>query len=148
MVMKYITSIWTVVIVICLGLFLKISNVPQVEQIMLMGFDAKIKDIPKTTSTDIVLLDISEDTLEQWGQFPLPRQYYAQIISDLINVDAGIKAFTIMFPESDRLGGDPAFQSWIKDSGVVLSQKADARGRNDSAPYVGTAQAGPGDPLA
>jgi len=146
--MKYITSIWTVVIVICLGLFLKISNVPQVEQIMLMGFDAKIKDIPKTTSTDIVLLDISEDTLEQWGQFPLPRQYYAQIISDLINVDAGIKAFTIMFPESDRLGGDPAFQSWIKDSGVVLSQKADARGRNDSAPYVGTAQAGPGDPLA
>ena len=113
-----------------------------------MGFDAKIESIEKTVSEDIVLLDISEETLEVWGQYPLPRQYYAQIISDLINANAGIKAFTILFPEPDRLGGDPAFESWIKGSGVVLSQKADAQGRNDVAPYVGTAQAGQGDPLA
>ena len=145
--MNYITSIWTVIAVIALGLFLRISDVNPIEQIRLMGFDAKINSIEKTTSKEIVLLDISEETLEKWGQYPLPRHYYAQIISDLINVNAGIKAFTIMFPEADRLGGDAAFESWIKDSGVVLSQKADARGRNDVAPYVGTAQAGSGDPL-
>ena len=145
--MKYITSIWTVVIVICLGLFLKVYNVSQVEQIMLMGFDAKIKDIPKTTSKDVVLYEIGEGTLEKWGQFPLPRHYYAQIISDLIDANAEVKAFTIMFPEADRFGGDPAFESWIKGSGVVLSQKADHRGRSDVAPYVGTAMKGAGDPM-
>lgn len=146
--MKYLTSIWTVAAVIALGLFIRIADIKPIEQIRLIGFDAKIQSIPKTKSEDIVLLDISEETLGEWGQYPLPRQYYAQIISDLINVNAGIKAFTIMFPEPDRLGGDPAFESWIKGSGVVLSQKADARGRNDVAPYVGTAQAGEGDPLA
>lgn len=146
--MKYITSIWTVVAVIAFGVFLKISNVSQIEQIQLMGFDAKIKDLPKQTSKDVVLYEIGEKTLENWGQFPLPRQYYAQMISDLINANAEIKAFTIMFPEADRLGGDPAFESWIKDSGVVLSQKADPRGRSDVAPYVGTAMKGAGDPMA
>ena len=145
--MKYLTSIWTVVAVIAFGLFLKISNVSQIEQIQLMGFDAKIKDLPKQTSKDVVLYEIGEKTLEKWGQFPLPRQYYAQMISDLINSNAEIKAFTIMFPEADRLGGDPAFESWIKDSGVVLSQKADPRGRSDVAPYVGTAMKGSGDPM-
>ena len=145
--MKYITSFWTVLAVIGLGLFLRIADIPIVEQIRLIGFDYKINSIEKTKSEDIVLLDISEETLEVWGQYPLPRQYYAQIISDLLNANAGIKAFTILFPEPDRLGGDPAFESWIKGSGVVLSQKADAQGRNDVAPYVGTAQAGEGDPL-
>ena len=144
--MKYITSFWTVAAVIALGLLIRVADIKPVEQIRLMGFDAKIQSIPKTKSEDIVLLDISEETLGEWGQYPLPRQYYAQIISDLINANGGIKAFTIMFPEPDRLGGDPAFESWIKGSGVVLSQKADARGRNDVAPYVGTAQAGEGDP--
>ena len=145
--MKYITSIWTVVAVIAFGLFLKISNVPQVEQIQLMGFDSKIQSLPKQKDEDVVLYEIGEGTLEKWGQFPLPRQYYAQIISDLIDANAEIKAFTIMFPEADRFGGDPAFESWIKDSGVVLSQKADPRGRSDVAPYVGTAMKGEGDPM-
>ena len=145
--MKYLTSIWTVAIVIDFGLFLKVYNVSQIEQIQLMGFDAKIKSLPKQTSKDVVLYEIGEGTLEQWGQFPLPRQYYAQIISDLIEANAEIKAFTIVFPEPDRFGGDPAFESWIKDSGVVLSQKADPRGREDVAPYVGTALKGAGDPM-
>ena len=145
--MKYLTSIWTVIAVIAFGLFLKISNVPQIEQIQLMGFDAKIQSLPKQKDEDVILYEIGEGTLEKWGQFPLPRQYYAQMISDLINANAEIKAFTIMFPEADRFGGDPAFESWIKDSGVVLSQKADPRGRSDVAPYVGTAMKGEGDPM-
>ena len=145
--MKYITSIWTVLFVIAIGLTVRLSDIPQVEQIRLMGFDAKLKSIPITMSEDVVLLEIGEGTLEKWGQYPLPRQYYAQIISDLIEANAEIKAFTIVFPEADRLGGDPAFASWIKGSGVVLSQKADFRGRDDVAPYVGTAMKGEGDPM-
>ena len=86
--MKYLTSIWTVIAVIAFGLFLKISNVPQIEQIQLMGFDAKIKSLPKQKDEDVILYEIGEGTLEKWGQFPLPRQYYAQMISDLINANA------------------------------------------------------------
>jgi adenylate cyclase len=133
--------------ILFLSLFLKVYNVSYVEQIQLMGFDAKIKSLPQQKSKDVVIYEIGEGTLKQWGQFPLPRQYYAQIISNLIDANADIKAFTIVFPEADRFGGDPAFESWIKDSGVVLSQKADPRGRDDVAPYVGTAMKGSGDPM-
>ena len=54
-------------------------------------------------------------------------------------------AFTIMFPEADRFGGDEVFASWIKDNGVILAQDASSRGRSDTAPYVGTATLGEGD---
>ena len=145
--MKYLTSKWLVLIVIGLGLFLRVSDISWIEQIKLMGFDSKIKSIPIQKSKDVVIYEIGEGTLEKWGQFPLPRQYYAQIISDLITANAEIKAFTITFPEADRFGGDAAFESWIKDSGVVLSQKADPRGRTDVAPFVGTAMKGSGDPM-
>ena len=67
------------------------------------------------------------------------------MISDLRNANAGMIAFTIMFPEPDRFGGDEVFASWINGNGIVLSQQADSRGRSDAAPYVGTATLGEGD---
>ena len=68
------------------------------------------------------------------------------MISDLRNANAGMIAFTVMYPEPDRFGGDEVFASWVKDNGIVLSQTPSARGRADVAPYVGTAVLGEGDP--
>jgi len=145
--MKYITSIW-VSITLCITLLgVRIYDPALVEQVRLNVFDQYIKSLPEKESTDIVILNIGETSLEEIGQYPWPRQNYAQMISDLRNAGAGMIVFTIMFPEKDRFGGDEVFASWIKDNGIILAQDADARGRSTRAPYVGYATFGNTDPL-
>ena len=144
--MKYITSIWTTVFILSGLLLLRIIDVPLVEQLRLITFDQYIKSLPDKESEQVIVLNIGENSLENLGQYPFPRQTYAQIISDLRNANAGMIGFTFMFPEPDRFGGDEVFASWIKDNGIILSQDADANGRSETAPYVGTAIKGIGDP--
>jgi len=145
--MKYITSIWsTIVLVVCV-LFVRINDPSILEETRLTVFDQYINSLPAQDSEQIVLLNIGEESLGEFGQYPFPRQQYAQLISDLRNANAGMIGFTIMFPEADRFGGDEVFASWIKDNGIILSQDADNSGRSAKAPYVGTAVFGTGDPL-
>ena len=145
--MKYITSIWTTVAVIGILIFARVQDPSILEQTRLTVFDQYINSLPVQHSNQIVLLNIGEESLGTFGQYPFPRQQYAQLISDLRNANAGMIGFTIMFPESDRFGGDEVFASWVKDNGVILSQDADNSGRSAKAPYVGTAVFGTGDPL-
>ena len=144
--MKYITSIWACLAVFALLVGVRIIDPEPVERIRLISFDSKITSIPEKESDQIVLINIGEKSLEKYGQWPWPRQYFAQMISDLRNANAGMIAFTVMYPEPDRFGGDEVFASWIKDNGIILSQTPSARGRSDVAPYVGVATLGEGDP--
>ena len=140
--MKYLTSIWAS-ITLCITLLLVRVYDPQlVEEFRLSIFDQYIQSLPVEHSNDIVLINIGEKSLEKYGQYPWPRQYYAQMISDLRSANAGMIGFTIMFPEADRFGGDEVFASWIKNNGIILSQDADSNGRSEKAPYVGYATFG------
>jgi len=145
--MKLITSIWSTIILSIILIVIRISDPSLVEQFRLNTFDAFIGTIEETQSKEIVLLNISEETLDELGQYPFPRATYAQMISDLRNANAGMIGFTIMFPEEDRFGGDEVFASWIKDNGIILAQDADNSGKSSTAPYVGSAVFGTGDPL-
>jgi len=145
--MKYLTSIWTTIALIGLIVFTRTQDPIILEQTRLTTFDQYIASLPVKESDQIVLLNIGEESLGVFGQYPFPRQQYAQLISDLRNANAGMIGFTIMFPESDRFGGDEVFASWVKDNGIILSQDADNSGRSSKAPYVGTATFGTGDPL-
>ena len=145
--MKYITSIWTSIVLLILLVGVRINDPALVEQTRLNVFDQYINSLPEKESKDIVLLNIGEESLEEIGQYPWPRQNYAQMISDLRNAGAGMIVFTIMFPENDRFGGDEVFASWIKDNGIILAQDADSSGRSTKAPYVGYATFGKADPL-
>ena len=140
--MKYLTSIWTTIILGITLLGVRILDPQLLEQFRLSIFDQYIQSIPVEQSNDIVLINISESSLEAYGQYPWPRQNHAAVISDLRNSNAGMIGFTIMFPEEDRFGGDEIFASWIKDNGVILSQDADSNGRSSKAPYVGYATFG------
>ena len=144
--MKYITSIWTTVLLFIALLSVRLIDPSFIEQLRLNTFDSYIKTIPAKESS-VVLLNIGEDALSAYGQYPFPRQQYAQLISDLRNANAGMIGFTIMFPEDDRFGGDDVFASWISENGIILAQDADPNGKSKSAPYVGTATFGVGDPL-
>ena len=145
--MKYITSVWSTLLLVSALILIRVYDPAIVEQVRLNTFDQYIKTLPKEKSNDIVLVNIGEKSLGKIGQFPWPRQEYAQMISDLRTINAGYIGFTIMFPEPDRFGGDDIFAQYMQDNGIILSQDADNNGRDDSAPYVGHALFGTSDPL-
>jgi len=143
---KYLTSIWMCFLVLVSLIALRVADPKPVEQIRLISFDYYQTMLEKTTSDEIVLLDIGEKSLELGGQWPWPRSQIAQLVSDLRSSNAGIIGLTVMFPESDRFGQDAILKSWLDGNGVVLGQIPSSKGRNLVAPYVGTAVLGTGDP--
>jgi len=142
-----LTSIWTCFIVLVVLIGVRINDPDIVEQLRVINFDYYQKNIEPTKNDSIILLDIGENSLKSFGQWPFPRTQYAQLISDLRNSNAGIIGFTTLFPEPDRFGGDEVFASWIKDNGIVLSSTSSSKGLESIAPHVGTATLGNGDPL-
>ena len=144
--MKYLTTIWTTLFLLVILVGVRFQDPFIVEQIRLNTFDQYIKSLPEKPSNDVVLINIGEEALEKYGQFPWPRQEYSQMINMLRNHQAGIIGFTIMFPEEDRFGGDETLASWMEGNGIILAQDADEYGRSKKAPYVGHAVFGKGDP--
>ncbi len=140
-----LTSLWSCVTVIFILIGIRIYDPDIVEQIRLINFDYYQKSQETTQSESVVLLDIGEQSLDIKGQWPFPRQEFAQMISDLRNSNAGIIAFTPMFADVDRFGGDEVFASWVKDNGIVLASTTSVRGVESVAPHVGTATLGNGD---
>ena len=145
--MKYLTSIWASFAIVFLIICVRIVDPQLLEQLRLNTFDQYIQTLPEQKSEDIVLINIGEESLETYGQFPWPRQEYAQMIYTLRNANAGMIVFTIMFPEEDRFNGDNTLAEYMDGNGVILAQDADEYGRSKTAPYVGYATFGPGDPM-
>ena len=143
--MKYLTSIWSCIVVLISLIGLRISDPDIIEQLRVINFDYYQKSNVTVPNDSIILLDIGEKSLQQFGQWPFPRTQYAQLISDLRNTNAGIIGFTPMFADTDRFGGDEVFSSWVKDNGIVLSQTTSTKGIDSIAPHVGTATLGEGD---
>jgi len=125
---------------------LRIADPEPIQKLRNINFDYYLTSKETTTSSDIVLLDVAESSLELKGQYPFPRTEWAQMISDLRNANAGMIGFTVMYPEIDRFGGDEVFVSWVNGNGIILSQTSSPKGRSDIAPFVGTAVLGDGDP--
>ncbi|RLA69581.1 MAG: adenylate/guanylate cyclase domain-containing protein [Epsilonproteobacteria bacterium] len=57
-------------------------------------------ELPK--SDKIVIVDIDEAALKQFGQWPWPRSVVAELINKLSDADAGIIGLDIVFAEPDR----------------------------------------------
>tara|TARA_R100001443_G_C3356666_1_gene178086 strand:+ start:145 stop:1995 length:1851 start_codon:yes stop_codon:yes gene_type:complete len=140
-----LTSIWSCIIVLVGLISLRVYDPSIVEQLRVINFDYYQKSEEQVQNESIVLIDIGEKSLETFGQWPFPRHQFAQLISDLRNNNAGIIAFTPMFADVDRFGGDEIFASWVKDNGIVLSSTTSQKGLESVAPHVGTATLGNGD---
>jgi len=74
--MKYLTSIWTTIILSLILITIRLIDPSPVQQLRLNTFDQYISTIPEKKS-DIVLLNIGEESLGLLGQYPFPRQTYA-----------------------------------------------------------------------
>ena len=95
--MKYLTSIWASITLCITLLLLRVYDPQLVEEFRLSIFDQYIQSLPVEHSNDIVLVNIGEKSLEKYGQYPWPRQYYAQMISDLRNANAKMYRYCHLF---------------------------------------------------
>ena len=123
-----LTSIWSCIIVLVSLIGLRVYDPDIIEQLRVINFDYYQKAEEQVQNESIVLIDIGEKSLEQFGQWPFPRHQFAQMISDLRNSNAGVIGFTTMFADVDRFGGDEIFSSWVKDNGIVLSSTTSQKG--------------------
>ena len=141
--MKWLLSGYAVAISIVLLAVLKIADPTPIQSLRSQTFDALQQLDEVKQSNEVVIINIGEQSLQQWGQWPWPRQNIAQLVSDLRSKNAGIIGLTIMFPETDRFGGDAVLSSWMSENGVVLSQTPSGRGIKSTGPHIGTATIGP-----
>lgn len=75
-----------------------------VDQLERIAYDARVRITAKNTiDPRIVIVDIDDKTLKEQGQWPLPRDKFAQMIDQLFNLyHVKLVAFDVDFPEADR----------------------------------------------
>ena len=105
-------------------LFLRVWDPWPVETLRLKYFDTlfSLKD-PKP-SEYLAIYDIDEKALAERGQWPWPRQDLAQLNHQLLEQGAAAVVYTVLFPETDRFGGDAAFASSMEVLPTFLSAVA------------------------
>ena len=121
---KLLLSPWTALLTLALVLSVRIADPAFVESIRLRYFDTLITDRAATVSEQIHVVNIDDRAIAQRGQFPFPRNQYADIIRQLQDRNAGVIVFNIFMPDVDRFGQDSVLAQQLKRSTVVLPHMA------------------------
>ena len=135
---KFLTSTWIACITLLVLLGIRIWDPAPVETLRLKTFDYLQSLSEQRTSQDIVLLDIGEPSLDAYGQWPWPRDYFANIIGKLRANGAQLITFVVFFPEQDRMGKDSEFALALQQNpGVILSQSASSGSIRSHGRHIG-----------
>jgi len=139
---RWATGTVAVVLVALALLFVRYTDSSIVKTLRLKNFDYLLISQPQETNEDIVLIDVGEPTLKEWGQWPPKRDVFARLVETLREKGAGVVAFNVLFPERDRLGGDAEFATSLTQGGTVISQTVSVKGQSPDAQRRGVAKIG------
>lgn len=114
---------------LALILSIRIADPVFVESVRLRYFDTLIT-ASTTTPNNIYTVNIDEAALDKYGQWPLPRVNYAEIIEDLYRRNAGLVVLNVLMAERDRTGGDRDLSSALKHYPVILASVPSDRTKN------------------
>ena len=103
--MKRLLSPWWALLTLAALVYTFITPPAFLQSIKLNYFDQLIVN-QEPVENNIYVARIDELALERYGQYPFPRNNYAEIIEQLYNMGAGLVVWNVMMPETDRLGGD------------------------------------------
>jgi len=141
MLKKILLSPWTALFTLALILSIRIADPSFVESVRLRYFDTLISS-KVHTENNIYTVNIDEASLDKYGQWPLPRVNYAEIIEDLYHRNAGLVVLNVLMAERDRTGGDRDLATALKHYPVVLPSVPSNKTKN--TPRVpGSAVLGP-----
>jgi adenylate cyclase len=114
------------------------------ETLRLKSFDYLQSTDATTTSQDIVIVEIDEQSIEANGQWPWPREKIAELIWQLRQNGAGMIILPILFAEEDRFGQDMPLAEALVGNGVIIGQVGTIQTNKNAVPR-GVAKIG--DPM-
>jgi len=129
MLKKIILNPWTALLTLALVVGIRIADPTFVESVRLRYFDTLITS-KAPTENNIYTVNIDEASLDKYGQWPLPRVNYAEIIEDLYRRNAGLVVLNVLMAERDRTGGDRDLGAALKNYPVILPSVSGDRTKN------------------
>lgn len=129
MIKKILLSPWTAIITLILILSIRIVDPNFIESVRLRYFDTLILT-KQSEPSNIFTVNIDEEALSKYGQWPLPRGEYATIIADLYRRNAGLVVFNVLMPNPDRSGQDNRLASVLEKYPVILPSAPSDQTRN------------------
>ena len=131
-------------LVVLVGLVaLRIFDPWPVETLRLKYFDALFSLGEPKPSEYLAIHDIDEDALAAHGQWPWPRSQLAALNDELLAKGASAVVYTVLFPETDRFGGDQAFAESMQRLPTFLSAVATTDTTRQEGWHIGVATLGP-----
>ena len=112
-------------ILLILLITIKIINPPFIKSISNLSFDLyqKVFTLEKK-DTDVIIIDIDEDSLGKFGQFPWSRSVFAKILDQLNTSNPKAIGFDIFFAEKDKQSPEEIIKSYnLIPSDMVDLQK-------------------------
>ena len=104
--MRIFTSIWMVLIVAAILLGVRVDNGDTVKTLRYKTWDYFQQIHPRPTISDsITVVNITEEDLERYGQWPWPRHVMAMLHARIGDAGAILINYNILFAEPDRMSG-------------------------------------------
>ncbi len=120
---------WIALVTLVLIVAIRFWDPSFVESVRLRYFDQLITSQEKV-DVPIHTVNIDEAALDKYGQFPFPRDIYANIIKDLYARDAGLVVFNVLMPEKDRFNKDAVLAATMRQLPVVIPALAHTKSKN------------------
>lgn len=99
-------------IVLTLLIFLKILNPAFIKSVSYLSFDLYQKIFAEEKDSEVVIIDIDEQSLGKFGQFPWNRTVFAKILDQLNTSNPKAIGFDIFFTEKDKQSPDEIIKSY------------------------------------
>jgi adenylate cyclase len=130
MLKKILLSPWTALLTLTLVVGIRIADPTFVESVRLRYFDTLITE-KAPTQNNIYTVNIDEATIDKFGQYPFPRDKYAEIIDSLYAHNAGLVVFDVLMAEPDRFGRDSVLETVLRtQQSVVLPSVPSSKTKN------------------
>jgi adenylate cyclase len=126
---KILLNPWTALVTLTIMVLIRFLDPSFVESVRLRYFDQLITSQP-AEMVPVHTVNIDEATLDKYGQFPFPRDIYANIIKELYERNAGLVVFNVLMPEADRFKQDPVLAKLLEKYPVILPEIASTTGKN------------------
>ena len=116
---KLLLSPLTALVTLALVVGVRVADPTFIESVRLRYFDTLITS-KAPTENNVYTVNIDDAALDKYGQWPLPRGQYAEIIHELYQRNAGLVVFNVLMPEFDRNRQDGQLAAIMKQYPVVL----------------------------
>ena len=133
----------TVLLTIVALVGIKIWSPYLIDNIRWSYFDVLHETKEKQQVDNILLVNIDEKSIDKYGQYPFPRDIYADTLWETHHSNTHV--FNILFAEKDRFGGDEVFANALENRLTILSSAPTIQKESGNAPFVNTSVFGDGD---